>query len=80
MQIHVYNYGRVSVHVVTLYINATGTEAPLGAFGTSYPNGVYVYPGFEAVMTVPFGYTKGTAYEIILASDSGSTFTSLWRA
>lgn len=80
MQIHLFNYGKVSVHVVTLYINATGTEAPLGAFGTSYPNGVYIYPGFEAVMTVPFTYAKGTAYEIILASDSGSTFTSLWRA
>ena len=78
MQVHLYNYGKVDVHLVTLYSNLTGTEAPLSTFTATYPNGVYIYPGFQVALQIPFNYVKGTAYLIILASDSGSTFTSLW--
>ncbi|MHB1907455.1 MAG: hypothetical protein ACYCQJ_01135 [Nitrososphaerales archaeon] len=80
MGVHLINYGLVYVDIVTIYANLTGTLAPLSNFTLTYPSGVTVAPSYQARISFPFSYVKGSNYKIELVSSSGSTFTSDWSA
>ena len=80
LAIHLYNYGTVVVNVVTLYTNTTGAEAPLAAFVTAYPNGVSVSPQVPIALYIPFSWTHGTVYDLVLVSSVSSRFESVWGA
>jgi len=80
MNLHVLNYGQVTIHFVALYTNVTGTEATFSNFTVAYPSGAYVNPGQAASLNVAFGYTQGTPYDIKIVSASGSVFECIWSA
>lgn len=80
IQIHLLNYGDVYAQISTVYTNITGQSTPEKNFTLAYPNGVAIVPGDQAVLSFNSSYTSGQNYEITIATQAGSTFTSLWGA
>ncbi len=80
LNIHLFDYGQVNIHIVTLYTNLTGSKSALGNFSTAYPTGFYVFPGQMVSFNVAFAYVVGNHYDILIVSDVGTTFESVWSA